>query len=103
MYDTYGLDPETISELAGVNSLLFDKNDFYSELDNARQRSKNNFSKPDKEIISQESLYILEKNQVPKTNDSLKYDYTVDDKTYTFPSVKCKLLGMTVDGKPIIN
>ncbi|XP_046617355.1 alanine--tRNA ligase, mitochondrial isoform X1 [Neodiprion virginianus] len=101
MYDTYGLDPDTISELAKVESLSFDKNEFNNELNNARQRSKMNFGKVDEEIVSQESLQLLEKNNVPTTDDSAKYSYTVTDRVYYFPPVNCKLLGMIVGGKLI--
>lgn len=101
MYDTYGLDPDTISELAKMESLAFDKNEFNNELNNARQRSKRNFSKTDTEIISQESLQLLEKNKIPTTDDSMKYIYTVKDKASQFPAVNCKLLGMIVNGNLI--
>ncbi|XP_012266707.2 alanine--tRNA ligase, mitochondrial [Athalia rosae] len=101
MYDTYGLDPDTISELAKIESLCFDKIEFNKELENARQRSKLNFSQTNEVIISQESLQLLEKNRIPKTDDTPKYKYTVTDKVYHFPPVICKILGMIIDGRLI--
>lgn len=98
MYDTYGLDPETISELAKIERLSFDKNDFYEELNSVKQRSKSSHDNGG-DIISQESIWTLETNKIPTTDDTVKYDYAAIDNNYQFKTVNCKLLGMIVNGE----
>ncbi|XP_015593600.1 alanine--tRNA ligase, mitochondrial [Cephus cinctus] len=101
LYDTYGLSADTIGELAKAESLIFDKADFIRELENARQRSKLGFTRASKDIVSLESLDLLEKRGVPKTEDSAKYDYNVSANGYEFSPVKSNLLGMIVNGNLI--
>ena len=98
LYDTYGLNSEVICKLAEIESIPFDLNAFKDALERAKQRSRDEFEKSDNEIISDYSINLLESEDIPKTDDSLKYDYTYDDKGYHFPIVKSKLLGMVMNG-----
>nr|XP_012216572.1 PREDICTED: alanine--tRNA ligase, mitochondrial [Linepithema humile] len=96
LYDTYGLNSETIAELAQIESLYFDEAGFEKELDNRRYQSRIGLDK--RTILTKESLRILEENHVPKTNDSFKYNYTYDESSYEFPTLNSKLLGIIING-----
>lgn len=96
LYDTYGLNSETIAELAEIESLHFDEIDFEKQLDNHRYQSKIGFDKYS--IFTKESLEILEKDHVPKTNDSFKYNYTYNGNNYEFPALNSKLIGIIING-----
>lgn len=97
MYDTYGLNSETIEELAQIESLYFDKVDFQKQLDVRKYQSKIGFNKYNT-VFTNESLRILEENHVPKTNDSFKYDYTYDGSNYKFLSLNSKIVGIIING-----
>lgn len=98
LYDTYGLDVDTISELAQIESLHFNEHDFQVELNNAKYRSKLGYN----HFAYQNAMDILQKNNVPKTDDSLKYEY-IFDKRYIFPTVKSKILGILVNDQILLN
>ncbi|XP_032679320.1 alanine--tRNA ligase, mitochondrial isoform X2 [Odontomachus brunneus] len=102
MYDTYGLNSETIAELAQIESLHFDEVDFQKQLDIRKYQSKIGFNKYNS-VFADESLRILEKNHVPKTNDSFKYDYTYDGSNYKFLPLNSKIVGIIINGKLVAN
>lgn len=97
MYDTYGLHSETIAELAQIESLYFDESDFEEQLNNHKYQTKMGLNKHST-VITKESLGILEKNHVPKTDDSFKYNYTYNGNTYEFPMLNSKLIGIILNG-----
>lgn len=97
LYDTYGLNSETIAELAQIESLYFDENDFEEQLNNHKYQTKMGLNKHST-IITKESLGILEKNHVPKTDDSFKYNYVYNGNTYEFPTLNSKLIGIILNG-----
>lgn len=101
LYDTYGLNSETIAELAQVEFLHFDQIDFEKQLDNCRYRSRIGLDRCS--ILTKESLGILEENHVTKTNDSFKYNYTYNGNNYEFPTLNSKLLGIIINGELVIN
>lgn len=101
LYDTYGLGPDTIAELAAIEMLSFDKNDFAKSLEDAKLKSKLGSSQLRKDLISQTTLDFLEKNGVPKTDDSHKYLYTYNEGSFKFSPVNAKILGFVVNGKCI--
>ncbi|XP_018307520.1 alanine--tRNA ligase, mitochondrial [Mycetomoellerius zeteki] len=96
LYDTYGLNSETIAELAQIECLYFDEIDFEKQLDNRKYQSRIGLDKHSV-VISEESLGILKKNHVPKTDDSFKYNYTYNGNTYEFPVFSSKLIGIIVN------
>lgn len=100
MYDTYGLNVETISELAKLESLNFDIEEFKKELDKMQAQSRLKHAKTTKTLISESVLNVLTRTNVPKTNDSYKYVYSYDNE-YQFPTVTCKLLDIIVDGNSL--
>ncbi|KAL0130415.1 hypothetical protein PUN28_002237 [Cardiocondyla obscurior] len=100
LYDTYGLNSETIAELAQIESLYFDEIDFEEQLNKRKYQSKIGLNQHST-IISKESLQILEKNNISKTDDSFKYNYVYDDNTYKFPALNSKLVGIILDGELI--
>lgn len=71
---------------------------FKEAVEKARENSRHEADKLDDEIISNYSLNLLESTNVPKTDDSLKYDYSWDKNGYKFPKVKCKVVGMVLNG-----
>ncbi|XP_072755160.1 alanine--tRNA ligase, mitochondrial [Anoplolepis gracilipes] len=97
LYDTYGLNSETITELAQIESLHFDEVDFEKQLDNRRYQSRIGLDKCS--ILTKESLGILEENHVPKTDDSFKYNYTYNGSNYEFPALNSKLIGIIINGE----
>ncbi|XP_070166786.1 alanine--tRNA ligase, mitochondrial [Polyergus mexicanus] len=101
LYDTYGLNSETIAELAQIESLHFDEIDFEKQLDNCRYQSRVGLDKCS--ILTKESLRILEENHVPKTNDSFKYNYTYNGNNYEFPALNSKIIGIIINGELVIN
>lgn len=101
LYDTYGLNSETIAELAEIESLHFDEIDFEKQLDNRRYQSRIGLDKYS--ILTKESLEILEKDHVPKTNDSFKYNYTYNGNNYEFPALSSKLIGIIINGNIRVN
>ncbi|XP_011051624.1 PREDICTED: alanine--tRNA ligase, mitochondrial [Acromyrmex echinatior] len=98
LYDTYGLNSETIAELAQIECLYFDEIDFEKQLDNRRYQSRIGLDKHST-VITKESLGILKKNHVPKTDDSFKYNYTYNGNIYEFPVLSSKLIGIIVNGE----
>ncbi|XP_011878135.1 PREDICTED: alanine--tRNA ligase, mitochondrial [Vollenhovia emeryi] len=98
LYDTYGLNSETIAELAQIESLHFDEVDFEEQLNIRRYQSRLGLDKHSA-VITKESLGILEENRVPKTDDSFKYSYTYDGNTYEFPALSSKLIGFILNGE----
>ncbi|RLU15066.1 hypothetical protein DMN91_012953 [Ooceraea biroi] len=101
LYDTYGLNPETIAELAQIELLYFDEADFEKELDNRKYQSRIGLDKHSAEL-TKESLRLLEENYVPKTDDSFKYNYTYDGNDYKFPTLDSKLIGIIINGNTIV-
>lgn len=101
LYDTYGLNSETIAELAQIESLHFDEIDFEKQLDNCRHQSRVGLDKCS--ILTKESLRILEENHVPKTNDSFKYNYTYNGNNYEFPALNSKIIGIIINGNIKVN
>jgi len=98
LYDTYGLNSETIKELAQVESLYFDEADFELELNKHKYRSKIGLNKHVDAALTEESLKVLEADYVPKTDDSFKYNYTYDGNNYKFPTLVSKLVGIVING-----
>ncbi|XP_033228068.1 alanine--tRNA ligase, mitochondrial [Belonocnema kinseyi] len=99
LYDTYGLSKTTISELAKIESLKFEMSAFEENLKKTKERSRaKTKEKLYKEPVSKLSLDVLERFNVPRTDDSLKYDYSFDHKEYFFPPVRSKLLGLIING-----
>lgn len=98
LYDTYGLNIETIKELAEIECLYFDEEAFYEELENLKNQSRIGLEKSDL-IDIKKSLEILEKNYVPKTDDSFKYKYVLNGNSYEFPKIESKILALIINGK----
>ncbi|KAJ8673583.1 hypothetical protein QAD02_004845 [Eretmocerus hayati] len=101
LYDTYGLNSETICKLAEIESIPFDFEVFKKAVDEARQRSRHLVDQSDGDIVSNYSLDLLESGGVTKTDDSFKYDYVYKDGAFHFPKVECKLMGIILNGKLI--
>lgn len=101
LYDTYGLNFETIAELAQIESLHFDETDFEKQLDNRRYQSRIGLDK--RTILTKKSLRVFEEYHVPKTNDSFKYDYTYNGNSYEFPTLNSKLIGVIINGNVKVN
>lgn len=99
LYDTYGLSTTTISELAKIESLKFEMSAFEENLKKTKERSRaKTEEKLYKEPVSELSLDLLERFKVPRTDDSLKYDYSFNHKEYFFPPIRSKLLGLIING-----
>jgi len=97
LYDTYGLNSETIAELAQIESLYFDEVGFEKQLNNRKYQSKIGLDKHNT-VITKKSLEILKKNHVPRTDDSFKYNYIYNGNTYEFPTLNSTLIGIIING-----
>jgi len=97
LYDTYGLDSETIMELAQIESLYFDEAGFEEELNKHKYQSRIGSNKHSA-VLAKESLEVLGENYMPKTDDSFKYNYTYDGSSYKFPTLVSKLIGIIING-----
>ncbi|PBC27582.1 Alanyl-tRNA synthetase, cytoplasmic [Apis cerana cerana] len=96
LYDTYGLNIETIKELAEIECLYFDEVAFYKELENLKSQSRIGLEKSNL-IDIKKSLEILEKSYVPKTDDSFKYKYVFNGNSYEFPKIESKILALIIN------
>lgn len=102
LYDTYGLNIETIKELAEIECLYFDEVAFYKELENLKNQSRIGLEKSNL-IDIKKSLEILEKSYVPKTDDSFKYKYVFNGNSYEFPKIESKILALIINDNIILN
>lgn len=102
LYDTYGLNPSTIAELAEIESLDFDERAFQAELDARKYQSKIGLPKASK-VITKQSLKLLEECGMPKTDDSPKYQCTFDGNCYRFPEITSKIIGLIKDGDVLLS
>ncbi|KAK9869469.1 hypothetical protein WA026_003224 [Henosepilachna vigintioctopunctata] len=86
LYDTFGLDSYTIEKLAIALDIPFDTKGLDSELKKAKHKIKQQV------IIKSSVLEELEKECIPKTDDSFKYNFekVVDD--YKFENIAVKVL-----------
>lgn len=96
LFDTHGLNIETIIELATVESLQVDKEDFEKEMNKARLKSKVGIIKTNQNI--QKSLTLLTENDIPQTDDSFKYIYEYKNDNYEFPKLRSKVIGLLING-----
>ncbi|XP_011306168.1 alanine--tRNA ligase, mitochondrial [Fopius arisanus] len=86
LYDTYGLDPEVIEELAEVEGLGFNRKEFEEVMEKVRKNSRAG-------ARTQESL--------GETDDQGKYQYSREDEGYVFQEVQAKVVGILIDGELI--
>ncbi|XP_043667176.1 alanine--tRNA ligase, mitochondrial [Vespula pensylvanica] len=100
LFDTHGLNIETIIELATVESLQVDKEDFEKEMNKARLKSKIGIIKTNQNI--EKSLTLLTENDIPQTDDSFKYIYEYKNDNYEFPKLRSKVIGLFINGNLIL-
>ncbi|KAF5280436.1 hypothetical protein FQR65_LT03245 [Abscondita terminalis] len=87
LYDTYGLDEDTIVKLSQALNYEFNLQQFRKELENAKIKSKELNS-----IKSNRVIDLLVKENVNFTDDKYKYDYEKKDDVYRFPPIQARLL-----------
>ncbi|KAK0179803.1 hypothetical protein PV327_005520 [Microctonus hyperodae] len=97
IYDTHGLDLEAIEELAQIEGLTVDKVGFNKCLEAAQVRSRVGITRLGKDVDTELIINYLKNNNVPKTNDSYKYNYEYDGVKYRLPLLKCKLLEVLIN------
>lgn len=82
-----------------MESLKFDVNDFEEQLNKVKARSKAKTEGiMNMKSITELSIDLLRKLNIPITDDSLKYNYKLNEKEYSFPSIRSKLLGLIING-----
>lgn len=87
LYDTFGLDEESISNLAQILHLPFNESDLHKELELAKIRSK------EQGIMLGPSVYDqLVQAKVPKTDRSDLYSYSKSQEKYNFKDLDVKIL-----------
>lgn len=92
LYDTFGLDKESIQKLSDCLNLNFNENTFDNEIELLKQRTKDNFAQTGRTNFVEQ---LLQQN-VMKTDDSFKYEY-INNSTSTnmvFKPVNVKILRM---------
>ncbi|KZC13771.1 Alanine--tRNA ligase, mitochondrial [Dufourea novaeangliae] len=102
LYDTYGLSEETINELAEIESLNLDTEAFQNELQNIKYQSKIGLNRKCQMHIKG-SIDLLEKSHIPKTDDTLKYEYVFVENDYRFPTIESKVVGLIINGNLMLN
>ncbi|XP_025831649.1 alanine--tRNA ligase, mitochondrial isoform X2 [Agrilus planipennis] len=94
LFDTYGLDQDTIEKLSSKLNKKFDIDGFKDELQKAKARSRHvSHSNVDR------FLDTLEKSQVPVTDDSYKYIYSKTGNGYNFKPLQVTILRIAKDGE----
>ncbi|CAL7951273.1 unnamed protein product [Xylocopa violacea] len=102
LYDAHGLSAETIRELAEIKSLHFDEAAFREKLESLRNRSRAGLENSEITALKK-SLKVLEKNSLPRTDDSFIYKYALNGKNYEFPEIESKILALIINGNVILN
>lgn len=87
LFDTYGLDEETIIKVSQALNLQFDIEDFRNEIENAKIRSRQQIASNDYKIYDQ-----LITTKLQTTKDLFKYEYSKKNGNYVFDKLKVKLL-----------
>lgn len=93
LYDTYGLDEETISSLSEALNLSFDANDLKTELENAKLRTKQQYA------LNNNLTKVLKLIDVKHKNDNAKYNYARDEKSYKFNELNVEILNIISEDK----
>ncbi|XP_076754355.1 alanine--tRNA ligase, mitochondrial [Xylocopa sonorina] len=102
LYDAHGLSVKTIRELAKVQFLHFDEAALQKKLENLRNRSRVGLEDSATTALKK-SLKVLEKNSLPRTDDSFIYKYVLNENNYEFPEVESKILALIINGNVILN
>ncbi|CAH0551677.1 unnamed protein product [Brassicogethes aeneus] len=87
LYDTHGLDEESIEKLSVALNLPFNAKQLEYKLQEAKTRSKEG------SLLKFDNLLPLLSN-FSKTNDDFKYNYVKNGDTYIFPDVPIKVLSI---------
>ncbi|XP_044751595.1 alanine--tRNA ligase, mitochondrial [Coccinella septempunctata] len=87
LYDTFGLDRSSIDKLARSLGLPFEEKELQLELEKAKKRSKQKTA-----IKINTLLYQFQKESVPKTCDTSKYNFSKLKDNYVFEPLHVKVL-----------
>lgn len=99
LYDTYGLDEKHIQDLADAEGIDVDIEGFRLHLDSARLRTKKGFSVATENYLNYDTILHLRKRGIRATEDQYKYVYSKENGLYMFPSLRCTVQAIIVDGK----
>ncbi|KAJ8935030.1 hypothetical protein NQ314_013055 [Rhamnusium bicolor] len=92
LYDTFGLDDESITKISKVLNLKFDPEGLNRELERIKFRSKGG------NICSKNELYsTLIEEGISKTDDKFKYSYFKNENKYIFNDLEVKVLKIFQD------
>lgn len=97
LYDTHGLDEETISTLSEAMGLKFDVQGFRNEMKRVKMRSKE-MNKTD-DIFSGEFARI--KNEIKATEDGFKYNYKRVNGDYAFDDLEVEVVALLKDERMV--
>ncbi|XP_063228280.1 alanine--tRNA ligase, mitochondrial [Bacillus rossius redtenbacheri] len=103
LYDTHGLDRDTIARLAAAEGLAFDAGEFRSALEDVRWRSRAGVA-PREQPAHRAAAEELRKRGVPPTDDRHKYDFerAASSGEYRFPCVETVVRGIAVEGRLVL-
>ncbi|XP_008196000.1 alanine--tRNA ligase, mitochondrial [Tribolium castaneum] len=94
LYDTFGLDEDSISSLAQILNLPFNASDLHKQLELAKIRSK------EQGLVSGPNVYEqLTRAKVPKTDRSTLYNYAKKGEKYVFDDLEVVILKIVKDSK----
>ena len=94
LYDTFGLDEESICSLAKALNLPFDVKGLHRQLEQAKTRSKDQHSALPTNVFDE-----LRDHNIPKTDRSLLYTYLKVNDKYNFKDLDVKVLKIIRNGE----
>lgn len=103
LYDTYGLDPESISRVCELENLSWNQQDFYGCLQKLKVKSKKFASQAGEiTLLSTDTIENIKTNyQIQQTNDNYKYNYSwnPEKNEYQIQKLKAKVVSIIQNEK----
>lgn len=96
LYDTHGFQEDVIQRMADLYNLKIDKQGFWQLLTKHRTRHKTAYKEQsqNKAMLFTEAIKQLQKEGYQGTNDTPKYDYSIQDGQIHFKTLKTKIIAI---------
>lgn len=87
LYDTYGLDADSIQQLSDILHISFNSSSYAKKMNEVKLKSKES-----RQIYLNSPFNSLANSDLMKTDDSAKYSYEKNNSKYTFSNISSKVL-----------